>query len=97
MITLENQLRFLANYKYMIKQNVTRDPLHSFTKLSSVVKDTEDETKNNFDSICNSTMVGFVQDLASVGTMENHKITCFYAEVDPKHPIVEPVSSLALQ
>jgi hypothetical protein len=24
------------------------------------VFDTEDETKNNFDSICNSTMVGFV-------------------------------------
>jgi hypothetical protein len=41
-------------------------------------------------------MVGFVQDLASVGTMENHKITCVYAEVDPKHPIVEPASSLAL-
>ena len=49
----------------MIKSNVTRDPLHSYKKLTKVVKDTEDETKNNFDSICNSTMVGFVQDLST--------------------------------
>ena len=60
MITLDNNLRFVANYKYMIKSNVTNDPLHSFTKLSKVVKDTEDDSKNNFNSICNSTMVGFV-------------------------------------
>ena len=69
----------------MIKSNVTRDPLHNFNKLAMVVKDTEDSTKNNFDSICNSTMVGFVQDLSTTGTMENHKITCFFAEVDSKH------------
>ena len=61
-----------------------------------MVKDTEDDAKNNFDSICNSTMVGFVQDLSTQGTMANHKITCFFAEIDPKHQYQEPASSLAL-
>jgi len=83
MVSLDNNLRFLANYKYKIKSNVTSDPLHSFKKLSQVVTDIEDDAKNNFNSICNTTMVGFVQDTSSKGSMKDHQITCFYAEVDP--------------
>ena len=79
MVTLDNNLRFLANYKYSIKGNVTTDPLHSYNRLTKIVKDTEEDAKNNFNSICNSTMVGFVQDMTSTGTMTNHNIACFFA------------------
>lgn len=87
-------MRFLANYKYSIKRNVTSDPLHAYKKLAAVVKDTEEDAKNNFNSICNTTMVGFVQDMSVNGSMTHHNITCFFAEVDPKFVIEETEGSL---
>jgi hypothetical protein len=81
MVHLDNGLRFLANFKYQIKTNITKDPLHDFKHLTEVVKDTEDQAKFNFDSICDQTMVGFVQNMKKTGNMENHHVTCFYGKV----------------
>ena len=64
MVHLDNGLRFVANFKYEVKTNITKDPRHDFKHLSNVVKDTEDQAKFNFDSLCDQTMVGFVQDMS---------------------------------
>ena len=81
MVHLENGLRFVANYKYEVKTNITKDPLHDFKHLTKVIKDTEDQAKFNFDSLCDQTMIGFVQDLNKIGQMEKHHITCFFGKV----------------
>ena len=86
MVLLENNLRFVANFKYEIKTNITNNPMHDYKKLTQVVKDTEDGAKFNFDSICDQTMVGFVQDLSKTGHMEKHHITCFYGKVVKDDP-----------
>ena len=39
-------LRFLANFRYDLKTNVTKDPLkYSFKKLAKLIQGTEDESK----------------------------------------------------
>jgi len=47
----------MANFKYILKSNVTNDPIH---KKVSIIPDIEEAAKKNFNSDCNSTMVGFV-------------------------------------
>jgi hypothetical protein len=46
--------------------------------LAAVVKDTEEDAKNNFNSICNTTMVGFVQNIPKVSghsySMAEHEV-----------------------
>jgi len=63
MVELENNLRFVANFKYEMKQSVVKDPMHaSIALLDELVPDTEEATKEHFNSICDETMIGFVQD-----------------------------------
>jgi hypothetical protein len=68
---------------YTLKPNVTTDPLHyPIEKLEKLIPDIEEGSKAQFDSICDRTMVGFMQNRNHTGTMEEHPITCFYAEKD---------------
>jgi hypothetical protein len=39
---------------------MTSDPLESKIDFKKISKDIEEESKESFDSICDSTMVGFV-------------------------------------
>ena len=56
-IELENGLRFLANFKYTVKPNITANPLtSSFTMMA----DLKTGDYNKFNSECDKTMVGFV-------------------------------------
>ena len=81
---LENDLRFVANFKYSLKTNVTTDPQHfSMKKLAKLIPDTDAASKAQFDSICNATMVGFMFDKKMKGTLTEHPVTCFYASKDP--------------
>lgn len=52
--------------------------------LSKLVPDTEAETKKKFNSMCDQSMVGFVQhtDFKLDGDLDNQQITCFYAQRD---------------
>jgi hypothetical protein len=57
-------MRFLANYRYDIKPEISKDPLQDalasgISKFSSI--ETGDYDK--FDSLCSQTMVGFVQNI----------------------------------
>ena len=82
-VELDNGLRFLANFKYEIKRNVTRDPLKAdFKKMARLVQEVDDQAKAQFDSICNATMVGFAQNVSRPGTLQKHPVTCFYGHKD---------------
>jgi hypothetical protein len=60
-VELENGIRFIANFKYSIKNKLSADPvkqaktggLDSFGAIGS-------DDYDKFDSVCNQTMVGFV-------------------------------------
>lgn len=69
MVQLENNLRFLANFKYEIKKNVTTDPVHAQVDYKKLIPDIESSAKYQFNSICNETMVGFVQNLNATGSL----------------------------
>jgi hypothetical protein len=79
-VNLNNGLRFLTNFKYSVKPDISTDP----------TKDGADEFQslktgdyNKFETHCDKTMVGFVQTIPAiktndVHTMKDHKIQCFY-------------------
>jgi len=82
-VELANNLRFIANFKYEIKKNVTSDPLKAdFGKMAKLVQEVDDQSKAQFDSICNATMVGFAQNTSRPGTLQKHPVTCFYGHKD---------------
>ena len=56
-IELENGLRFLANFRYSIKENVSKDPL---TEDDAKFADLKTGDYDKFNSECDQTMVGFV-------------------------------------
>jgi hypothetical protein len=87
-VDLETGLRFIANYKYAIKEYVTSDALSQGAKeIKKHGVETDDYDK--FYSQCDHTMVGFVQDKKNPTSMSEHHIECFYgvkAKVDiPKN------------
>ena len=84
MIKLDNNLRFVSNFKYELKPNVTLD-----INDKRLYKD-----KHNFKSICNQTMIGFVQNLNVTGSMAEHEMTCFYAEKDQTQLYEDQVSGI---
>lgn len=47
-----------------------------------LIPDIESSAKYQFNSICNETMVGFVQNLNAQGSLTEHPVTCFFAEKD---------------
>jgi len=52
-VTLENGIKFIANFRYNVKYNVTRDPLHPSTKeVNLLFRDEMDKDNTNFDTDC---------------------------------------------
>lgn len=66
-VELENGMRFLANFKYDIKPDISKDPFQDAVS-SGIGKFAAMETGDydKFDSECTGTMVGFVQNLPKV-------------------------------
>lgn len=79
MIQLENNLRFVANFRYELKANITAEP-SKVANMQTVYPNIQE--KYNYKSVCNQTMIGFMQNLNTSGTMYEHQLTCFYAEKD---------------
>jgi hypothetical protein len=92
-IELDNGLRFIANFKYSVKPEISQDP----------TKDGQDEflslkagDYNKFDTHCDKTMIGFVQTMPSIKTnevytMQNHRIQCFYGEQEAHYDMEKTV------
>ena len=76
-------MRFVSNFKYTVKDFVSHDLLHEsdHSSLAEIGADSE----GSFDSHCDQTMVGFVQDMPKDGThadgdLRNMKTMCFHAK-----------------
>ena len=77
---LKNDLRFVATFRYELESKFTggKPPyIDGFTFSNHGVG-------WGTNSICNETLVGFVSDTSKTGTMEEHPITCFFAEIDKR-------------
>jgi len=61
MVELSDGIRFVANFKYTVKDEISKDLLHdpNLAKLNQYSTESEEA----FDSRCDQTMIGFVQDI----------------------------------
>jgi hypothetical protein len=88
-IQLDNGLRFLANFRYSLKDY---DPNAQFAQLSTLK--TGDYGK--FNSECDKSMIGFVQTMPSVSSevysLTNHKIQCFFGIQETHYDMEKTVS-----
>lgn len=80
-VELENGLRFLSNFKYTLKSDISKDPVH---ELFSKFEELKSGDYGKFDSKCDQTMVGFVQQIPSSTntsySLTQHFVQCFYAK-----------------
>jgi hypothetical protein len=81
-IELENGLRFIANLRYNVKPEVSEDPVkQALTQGVGSFGKIESGDYDKFNSQCNKTMVGFIQQTGKgASTMQNHKVLCFTGE-----------------
>jgi hypothetical protein len=77
-IELDNGQRFISNFRYNAKPDLTKDPQNDFQLLFA---DIHSGDYGSFDSVCKQTMVGFVQTQGGGGSsMSDHRATCFFGE-----------------
>lgn len=81
-IELENGLRFLANFKYSLKPEVSPNPQALAQTHFSQLSELKTGDYGKFNSECDKTMIGFVQTVPSSSnelySLTKHKIQCFY-------------------
>ena len=92
-VELENGMRFLANFKYSVKPQISQDPTNDGAEEFISLKTGD---YNKFNSQCDKTMVGFVQDIPKITksnhTMAQHKVQCFWAEQETHYDMEKTVS-----
>lgn len=76
-VELDNGLRFITNFRYNVKPNLSQDPV---ADGSAKFEGTKTGDYAAFDSDCTQTMVGFVQQAGGPGTMKQHPVQCFYGK-----------------
>lgn len=79
-VELDNGQRFLANFRYNVNTDITKDVQRDAAVLAESDIHTNDYT--SFDSDCKQTMVGFVQTSGDGSTMTSHNVQCFYGKQD---------------
>ena len=81
-VTLENNMRFVANFMYNImpEDGQTAPPYkQAFSKFERI----RDHDFDRFFQHCDRTMVGFVQQAAGKQAMAQHEVLCFYGTFAP--------------
>lgn len=91
-VELDNGMRFIANFRYNIKSEITKDPfVEARMKGISRFLAIESADYDKFDSQCGKTMVGFVQNIPSKTgvsySLANHKVQCFHATQEKHYDI----------
>jgi hypothetical protein len=84
-VELDNGIRFTTNLRYNIKSDISADPVKDGAEKFSQIKAGSYES---FESKCGQTMVGFVQHMHGVGSLEKHTVQCF-AGKQTKHFDIE--------
>jgi hypothetical protein len=83
----------LANFKYTVKPTISKDPTSDGADEFLSLKTGD---YNKFDSHCDKTMVGFVQDIPKIKnekhSMAQHKVTCFWGEQETHYDMEKTVS-----
>lgn len=86
-------MRFLANFKYAVKPQISKDPTKDGAEEFLSLKTGD---YNKFNSHCDKTMVGFVQEIPKImgksHTMAQHKVSCFWAEQETHYDMEKTVS-----
>jgi hypothetical protein len=79
MVELENGMRFVTNFRYSLKQEISEDPVTEkrLDKLDLIQSLGPDNTEV-FQSQCDQTMVGHVLIKGANDTMKKHRAQCFY-------------------
>jgi len=90
---LDNGIRFLTNFKYTVKNDISKKPSQElFQKFESL----KTGDYNKFDSLCDQSMVGFVQQIPSITnksySLTEHQIQCFYAKQRTHYDMEKTVS-----
>lgn len=79
-VYLENGLRFVASFRYELrKEKVNGVPPYRDGMKYENLHQPDDSC-----SVCNQTMVGWVQNTLQKGSMEHHPVTCFFAQRDKR-------------
>ena len=80
-IELDTGLRFLTNFRYNIKPEISSNPVYEGAKKFSRMKTGD---YKYFDSSCSETMIGFLQTMPQIvkqhDTMDKHKVVCFFGK-----------------
>ena len=76
-VELDNGTRFITNFRYNIKPDISNDPI---ADGSGKFEGTQTGDYQSFDSVCSETMVGFVQKVHGQGNMKEHNAHCFFAK-----------------
>lgn len=92
-IELDNGMRFLSNFKYTLKPEISQDPTKDgaseFTNLKT-------GDYNKFDTECDKTMIGFVQMMPNKSTQKStmgaHRVQCFWGEQETHYDMEKTVS-----
>lgn len=80
-VSLENGLKFIANFRYNVKQSITKDPMNpTEEETKEFNRDFEATKTENYVTDCTQTMPGFVQDTKTHSTIRKHRIQCFYGK-----------------
>jgi hypothetical protein len=92
-VELENGLRFLTNFKYTLKPDISKNPTQELVQKFENLKTGD---YNRFDSLCDQTMVGFVQTIPSITnkaySLNEHLVQCFYAKQRTHYDMEKTVS-----
>ena len=92
-VELENGLRFLTNFKYTLKNDISKNPSQELVQKFDTLKTGD---YNKFDSLCDQTMVGFVQQIPSITnkaySLGEHQVQCFYGKQKTHYDMEKTVS-----
>ena len=70
-------MRFISNFRYNLKEKLSKDPLHTNVKT---FEDLEVGEYHKFNSICNETMIGFVQQVNGSDNLKKLRVQCFHGK-----------------
>jgi hypothetical protein len=90
MVELDNGLRFITNFRYSLKQEISPDPVNE-KRLDKIdfIQSLGPDATDAFQSQCDQTMVGHVMMKGSNDSMKQHRAQCFYGRQVMKYDVEE--------
>ena len=99
MVELDNGLRFVANYRYNLKDSISKDAsLEKDVSALSTISGLTSDSLSSFDSKCGETMIGSLMQSPNAenyvsDSMKNFRAQCFYG-IQTMHYDIETTSEV---